>query len=150
MVSKIITNVDDLAKAFNQLPPLNDRGDFLDRLLYMQRNGVTNKLSPGFNCGCGDFHSQIPFDEEGSILGYYESNDLLARWAYKTKSDHLLYSCKKNVVSALVPQGIYKKAKVVWHTNKKVLEDLISNFPVASNIWRGPIVKSNLEEDDYF
>ena len=114
----------------------------------MRSAGATNQFSPGFECGCGNFHSQIPFNEEGTILGYYESNDLLAPWAYKTKSDHILYCCEKNIVSALVPQGMYKKAKVIWHTNKKVLDKLISDFPVAGSIWTGPIDKGNLRAWD--
>ena len=49
-MTNIITNVDDLAKALNKLPPIHDRGDFLDRLLYMRSAGATNKFSPGFDC----------------------------------------------------------------------------------------------------
>lgn len=144
-MSKIITNIHDLAKELNKLPKLLDQKQVIMTVTNELNSGQRSVYGGGYRCACGTFHPKTYLQEGQALYAAYKHSEFVGLGWFSAK---LLSCCENNIVSLVAAKNMgTNEMDTIWHTNKDIFISLLKDFKSADKVWQYPMIKSQSSYD---
>ena len=144
-MSKIITNIHELAKDLNKLPKLKDQSGFIEAVTNEIERGHYSIYAGEYRCACGYSHPKTRLQKGQALYGAYKHSTFVGIGGLSAK---LLSCCENNIVSLVAAKNMgTNEMDTIWHTNKDIFITLLVDFKSVDKVWEYPIVKSTLSYD---